>query len=226
MVQDLARIEPIPLPDSRRPTRMPSWPAWVASLHDAAKPESRTVEGRYMEVLTLPESQLPTAIQRQAMASYCDAIERLCEQTPEKLAEAEQAVLVITSKMLLALASQKNSETGAEAKGEAFMAALDDVPHWAVDSAVRGWYRGSSERVDPRHAHDFRWAPAPATLRALAMMELYRVKGRAVVLRKLIAAQPRIEYTAEHCTTMRARIGELFRGMKQLAPTPAREAAE
>lgn len=160
------------------------------------------------------------------MANYCEAIEQLCEQTPEKLEAAEQAVLVVTSKMLLALASQKNSETGAEAKGEAFMAALDDAPHWAVEAAVRGWYRGASERLDPKQPHDFRWAPAPATLRALAMIEAYRVKGRAVALRKLIAAEPEAEYTEEHRATMQSRVSDLFRGMKQFTRQAIQQAAE
>lgn len=212
MAQDLALIEPIQLPDNHRPTRMPSLPAWVGSLLDAAQLENKTVQGRYLPVMTLPGSMLPSQTQKRMMSAYCDAIESLCAQTPEASEAAEQAVLVITSKMLLALASQKNSETGSEAKGEAFMAALEDVPHWAVAEAVRGWYRGSSERTNPKHAHDFRWAPAPATLRALAIIECLRVKGRAIALRKLIAAEPRPEFTEEHCSTMRERLVDLVRG--------------
>jgi hypothetical protein len=54
------------------------------------------------------------------------------------------------------------------------------------------------------------------------MQEFSKVKGRAIVLRKLLEASSRKEFTEEHCATMRERLIELFRGIRL---SPAREAA-
>lgn len=199
MGTELATIEPIPLPDQARPARMPSLPGWVelrlASTEKVTQPDPQT--GKYREVMTLPTALLPTETQRRMLQQHVDALNRNCSKTPEADAGAEAAMLVIVTKMLLALASQRTSETGAEAKGEAYMAALDDVPAWAVDEAVRGWYRGTSHQ-EPRQPHDFRWAPAPAVLRRLAQIELFKVKGRAIALTQLLNAEEKREFSEEH----------------------------
>lgn len=226
MAQQLALIEPIPLPDINRPTRTTSLPEWLVLRLAAAKPESKTVGGQYQEIITLPAVLIPTESQRSMISSYCRVIEDLCSQTPDSSEDAERAVLVVTSKMLLALASPKNSETGSEAKGEAYLAAVEDLPHWAVAAAVRGWYRGSCDQTE-RQPHDFRWAPAPAVLRKIAFIEMQKVKGRAIAMRKLLIAEPVVEYSDDHRATMLDRISGLFGGMTKLRPaTPAQEAAE
>lgn len=56
--------------------------------------------------------------------------------------EWKAATLIVLTKMMLSLPSSQQNEAGAEASGEAFQAALDDVPTWAVAAAVRRWYRG------------------------------------------------------------------------------------
>ncbi len=220
MGQALAKIEPIPPPDLQRPGRMPSLPEWVVSrlvsVTRATQPDPQT--GKYREAWTLPVALLPNETQRTMMQRHAAALKRSCSKTPETDAGAEGATLVIVTKLLLALPGQRTSETGAEAKGEAFMAALEDLPPWAVEEAVRGWYRGTSRYLDPKQPHDFRWTPAPAILRRLAEIELFKVKGRAIALEQLAAAEARIEFSEEHCAAMRERIRHLFK--------PQREAAE
>lgn len=127
---------------------------------------------------------------------------------------------MIVTKMLLALAAPRTSETGAEAKGEAYMAALEDIPSWAVQEAVRGWYRGSSLVLDAKMPHDFRWSPAPAILRRLAEIEAAKVKWRATSLQQIIDAEEKLEFSEEHCAAMRQKLVELFKP-KMMAHAPA-----
>ena len=67
-----------------------------------------------------------------------------------------QKTLVAVSKMLMTLAGRDAGGMAGEARGEAYMAALEDIPYWAVEEAIRHWYRGECG------AHDYRWPPDPA----------------------------------------------------------------
>src|SRR5690349_13498035 len=127
---NLAIVEPLQLPDLRRPERMPSLPAWVAS-RNAALAENLQVDpatGSFRDILTLPPGMELTTAQCQAIDNHIESLRFLLRQTPENSQEAEAETLVLVTKMLLVLPSQRTSETGAEAKGEAYMDALDDVP--------------------------------------------------------------------------------------------------
>jgi hypothetical protein len=157
---------------------------------------------------------------------HVEALGKLVERTPTSSADAEAETLVIVTKMLLALPAQRSTEAGNEAKGEAYMAALDDVPPWAVQEAVRKWYRGE-------HGADYnyRWSPVPADLRKLARSEEWRVRGRMTMLQRLVDAVPLLEFSDEHRQDMVNRVAELLKGALQPAApgdvAPAkREAAE
>jgi hypothetical protein len=52
-------------------------------------------------------------------------------------------------------------ERSGEARAEAYMDALDDIPAWALDQAIRGWHRGEVGE------HNYSFAPAPAVLRSV-----------------------------------------------------------
>src|SRR5262245_24990953 len=139
-----AKIDPIVLPPSTRPTAIPSLPGWAALQVATCSVEYRPDErGHWRNALTLPADLMPTELHRQALVSHIEALERFMAQTPERDEAAAKATLVTVTKLLLALPSAKLSETGAEARGEAFMVALEDVPCWATAEAVKGWYRGS-----------------------------------------------------------------------------------
>jgi hypothetical protein len=179
------------------------------------------MEGGFSEVLTLPANRLPSPAQRAAIEDHIVGLNKLVEQTPERDGTAEKATTVIVTKLLLALPGQRTSEAGAEAKGEAYMAALDDVPCWAVAEAVRRWYRGDCDHIlepkEPRHNYSF--VPAPAILRRLAMVEAYRLKARIADLQRVLDAVPYID-TSEHCRTMRGRIHALLPWMKMVGDVP------
>jgi len=58
--------------------------------------------------------------------------------------------------------------------------------------------------------YDYHWRPAPAELRKIALVENWRVQHRTQTLRKLIAAEPLIEFSDEHCAAMRARLAAMI----------------
>lgn len=204
--------ERLTLPDVRRLDRMPSLPAWVASRVGSMKDEHQrsTVDGKYRSVPTLPASLILCPAERAEIEQHAGELEALCAQTPADSDEWEGATLIIITKLMLALPAAQQNEAGAEATGEAFQAALDDVPTWAVAAAVRRWYRGDCGENERGQPYDYHWRPAPAELRRIALVEKWRVLYRAQTLRKLLAAEPLIEFSDEHCAAMRAKLATIL----------------
>jgi hypothetical protein len=147
--------------------------------------------------------------ERAEIERHVTALQALCEQTPQANAAYEAATLVVVTKLMLALPSTQQNELGAEASGEAFMAALEDIPIWAVAAAARRWYRGDCGKNEHGQPYDYRWRPAPADLRRIALTEKYRVYGRVTTLRRLLAAEPEV-FSEEHCSRMRARLASVM----------------
>lgn len=194
-----AKIEPITLPDLRRPTQMPSLPAWAASrvaalvLNVQINPETK----KFADAMTLPANMLPTVEQRTAIMSHTSSLHSYLRQTPEADQKSEAKTLVAITKLLLALPGQKNTETGAEAKGEAYMAALDDVPWWATEAAIRKWYRGECGSSENSEAYNYNWAPAPATLRRIACQQTVDYHRRIGLANHLLGAVEFVDCAAE-----------------------------
>ncbi|MCK1430889.1 hypothetical protein [Bradyrhizobium sp. 87] len=121
--------------------------------------------------------------------------------TPYEDQRHGELTMTIVTKMTLVLPSRESGDLAGEARGEAYMAALEDVPSWAVQEAMRRWYRAE---CGPKH--DYKWQPAPATLRELALIEVYRVMGTRRKLNDLLIAEPLIEFTPEQEASMRNRV--------------------
>ena len=200
------------LPDVRRLDRMPSLPGWVASRVGSMKDEYQrsTVDGKYRSVSTLPASLTLSPAERAEIERHAGELEALCTQTPADSDEWEAKTLIIVTKLMLALPAAQQNEAGAEATGEAFQAALDDVPTWAVAAAMRRWYRGDCGENERGQAYDYHWRPAPAELRRIALMEKWQVQYRAQTMRKLLAAEPLIEFSDDHRAAMRARLATII----------------
>lgn len=204
--------EPISLPDVRRLDRMPSLPAWLASRVGSMKDESQrsAVDGKHRTVPTLRANLILSPSERAEVEQHAMALDALCTQTPAEADEWENATLIIITKLMLALPSSQQNDVGAEASGEAFQAALDDVPHWALAAAARRWYRGECGLNEHGHPYNYTWRPAPADLRRIALVEKWRLKQRAETLRKLLAAEPLIEFADSHCEQMRGRLAAVI----------------
>ena len=204
--------EPISLLDVRRLDQMPSLPEWVASRVGSMKDECQPTltDGKYRTVPTIPANLILGPAERVEVERHIAELDALCKQTPIDGDKWEAATLIVLTQLMLALPSSQQNEAGAEASGEAFQAALDDLPTWSVAAAVRRWYRGDCGENERGQPYDYHWRPAPAELRRIALVEKWRVQQRAQPLRKLLAAEPLIEFSDEHCAQMRARLASVI----------------
>jgi hypothetical protein len=192
---------------------MPSLPAWVAlraaSLKFEQQPDKAT--GKYRKTPTLPAHLMLTPIERVEIERHVSALEGLLRKTPASDAEAEQDTLRAVTNMMLVLPSPTQNELSVEARGEAFMDALEDIPPWAVRSAIRRWNRGDCAQNERGQSYDYHWCPAPAELRRISWTEMHHLGVRTEALRGLLCAEALIEFSDEHCREMRARLAALFR---------------
>jgi hypothetical protein len=187
---------------------LPEWVASrIASLKDDVQPD-RT--GKWRQVPTIPTSLILKPVEREAIEHHVAALELLYDETPANSAGAEAAMLVVVTKMMMVLPSTTLNELSAEARGEAFMAALEDIPVWSAQAAIRKWYRGDCGVDANGKPYDYHWCPAPAELRRVAFAEMWPGKRRSQALRRLLSAKPRIEYTDEDCRRMRERLASLL----------------
>lgn len=197
MSTQLAIFEPIKLPDPRRPATLPSLPAWVERLKSAVRLELQmTPDGKSFEpndVLVLPAELMPSSDQRQAMTLHRDSLCSFLAETPANSAEAETRVATAVSKLLTVLAGERKSDLVEEARSDVYLDVLDDVPCWAVESAVRAWFRhdcGADERGRP---HDYKWAPDPGTLRQIAQREAYKIGARIGSIQRILDAREYVD---------------------------------
>ena len=158
---------------------------------------------------------------RGAIDQYSTAVTAPLEQIPEQDARWGQRTLIVISKLLITLAGREAGELAGEAKGEAFMAALDDVPCWGTEEAARLWYRGECGSQ-----HNYTWPPAPAILRSIARQTECAVRWNVMRLQQLLIAEEERVFSEEHRADMRARVSELMHGVAkhQLSPIVARGA--
>jgi hypothetical protein len=139
----LTVIEPIQIPDLRKPTAMPSWPAWLVTQRAAARSTcSRTGNG-FADVMTLPPNLMPTDEQRAAIESHRASLLSCLEQTPENDDQFGAETMATITKMLLTLGGTKASADSTEAKAEAYEIALGD-------RAELGRGRGAAALVSQR----------------------------------------------------------------------------
>jgi hypothetical protein len=201
MGTDLATIEPIMLPDQRRPGTLPSLPQWAERLSGAVRlelqmtPDGKTFEKQ--EVLVLPPNLMPTEEQRRTMINHRDSLRSLLLDTPAVSVVAETKVATAVSKLLTVLAGERKSDLVEEARSDVYLDVLDDVAWWAVDAAVRAWFRhdcGTDERGRP---HDYKWAPDPGTLRKIALTLTYPIGARIRTMQRVLEAREYVDCTKQ-----------------------------
>ena len=190
MGTDLAIIEPIRLPDPRRPATLPSLPAWTARLSGGARLEIQmTADGRNFEkgeVLVLPPEMMPSPEQRREMAAYINSLRSYLRQTPAEGGDAETRVAIAVTRLRSVLGGARNSELGEEGAAETYLVVLDDVPCWAVEAAGWKWFKhdgGTDQRGRP---HDYRFAPDPGTLRAIALHIAWEFSARISAVQRVL----------------------------------------
>lgn len=199
MAKALSKIDPLALPDLRRPATMPSLPAWLARSTAAARPELQmTRDGTtFEEVMVLPAGMLPSPEQRRAMQDHIGSLRSCLAQTAENSADAETRIASAIAAMLLVLPGARKSDLGAEARADVYLDVLDDVPWWALQAAIRRWHKhdcGVDERGKP---YDYHWAPDPGTLRRIAYGETWPIKERIRALEPVLLAREYVDCSAQ-----------------------------
>lgn len=90
--------------------------------------------------------------------------------------------------MLLAFpAAGSSSEAAAQARSDVYDDALEDMPPWALNAAIKRWAKGD---VPADCVGNFAFAPAPAVLRKLVKNELAPFELQAAKLNRLLKAVP------------------------------------
>jgi hypothetical protein len=138
----------------------------------------------------------------------------LVHYVPETDPEAEEAVLVVITEMILAAPGTATGELVAEAKGRAYLEAVNDLPVWAVKEAKRRWSRGDCGKNERGEPYDYRWCPASADLRRIAYSAMWPLLERIRTMERILSAVVREEYSDEYCADMRKRNAGLFVGRK------------
>jgi hypothetical protein len=221
----LVQFEPIKPPDQRRPATLPSLPAWAERCSAAAKVDFQETATGFRDVLTLPSDLIPIPEQRREMESHCDSLRLLLSQTPETNQEHETRVATAVSKVLVVLAGERKSDLAEEARSEVYLDVLEDVPCWAVEAAVRLWFKhdcGTDERGRP---FDYRWAPDPGTLRKIAQQQTAALSARIGQLQRVLQAVEYVDCT-EKLERGRAAMRGLLANVRDCGDLSFDEAAE
>jgi hypothetical protein len=211
-----ATIDPIPLPVPRRPGILPSLPEWAERCSVAVRPELQmTADQRaFAEVLVIPEELMPTPAQRAAMTNHVDSLRSYLQQTAERSVEFEARIATAVSKLLMVLAGEKKSELAEEARSDVYLDVLDDLPCWAVEEAVRKWFRhdcGADEKGNP---YDYKWSPDPGALRRIAFIVSFEMKQRIQKMENVLNAQRYIDFS-DHFEKGRAALKGLNKAKEE-----------
>jgi hypothetical protein len=169
----------------------------------------------------LGSANWPTKAQRTALIAHRDEMTALLEQRPIDGNEYHKRTFGLIAKLILAKPARAGGPETTEARQEAYDIALDDVPHWAVQQAIRKWYRGECGA-----GYDYRWAPDSADLRKLARRESGEVYIRVRHLNNVLNAIQRMEIpeqerqaNIEKITAMTRSLAESFSNDRAVAPS-------
>jgi hypothetical protein len=177
-------------------------------------------------MMTLPANLMLGSSERKQIEAHAGALHAALTRTPATSADAEAETLVLVTKLMLAKPGMRSSEAGAEATGEAYQAALEDLPPWAVAAAIRRWHRGDCHDMLDKERPNYDFRPSTAKLRAVAFAEASKVRGRVIELERVLAAVPRIEYSPEHRAEMRARLAAASPILRAIVHSPEAVIAE
>jgi hypothetical protein len=168
-------------------------------------------DGKYRTLPTLPANLVLTEEQRAVIERYISDLEALCKQTPAESEMWERATLVNIAELLMSPSrSARLGEIEAEIAGKHYLIALKDVPTWAVEVAIENWLRGCCGNNQRGEPYDCEWRPAPAALRQIAVSVKRSLADQIQTLRRLLNAEPLIEFGEEHRARMRAKVAGLI----------------
>jgi hypothetical protein len=89
--------------------------------------------------------------------------------------------------MLLAFpTSGSSSDAAADARGDIYDEAVEDIPPWALSAAIKRWAKGDVPELR-LGALNFNFAPGPAVLLAICKLELADFTAQALAIERLLA---------------------------------------
>jgi hypothetical protein len=179
MGTEIAIVRPLPSPAPLAP--FPELPAWASTI-------MREAAGARSEFD--PPLSLPSARHRQELENHRAKLSELLEQKPVADQEYAKQSFVLIAKLLLAKPARNVGPEATEAKIEAYLMALDDVPWWAVANAIRKWHRGECDSWRGHENYDYRWAPESADLRRIALRVTDNLKDRISKIEKVLKLAP------------------------------------
>jgi DNA-binding FrmR family transcriptional regulator len=172
-------------------------PEWAERLKSAVRIELQVTGDKFTDLMVLPPDLMPLAQQRQMMTDHRDNLRSSLLDTPAISVAAETKVATAVSKLLTVLAGERKSDLVEEARSDIYLDGLDDIAWWAVDSAVRAWFRhdcGTDERGRP---YDYKWAPDPGTLRKIALKFTYPIRARIGAIQRVLEAREYVDCTKQ-----------------------------
>lgn len=96
----------------------------------------------------------------------------------------------LLNKMIRGLAgAAEPSPLTSAAKVEMYADAIEDLPAWAIDKAIKRWALGECP-VSVEENPNYTWPPSPATLRKMALFELDLPRRYVAMLTRLVEAIP------------------------------------
>jgi hypothetical protein len=89
--------------------------------------------------------------------------------------------------MLLAYPTSGNSsDAAADARGDIYDDAVEDIPPWALSAAIKRWSKGNVPHLKLGNLN-FNFAPGPAVLLAICKLELADFEVQALTIGRLLA---------------------------------------
>ena len=111
-------------------------------------------------------------------------VERIESQFAPSAAERSGKFKVLCKMLMVAPTTDKSDESTVAKVSVYLDDALDDLPAWAVENAVRRWHRAECG------GHNYTFAPAPGVLRGIALEELEPAKLVLRQLKLVLSAAP------------------------------------
>jgi hypothetical protein len=155
----------------------------------------------FEDALVLPAHLMPSHDQYQLMAEYAMELRAYMLQTPELGDDCEERTAAAVTKLFVGLAGTQHSELSEHGRSVIYLDALDDVNCWAVEEAVRRWFRAECGE------HDYRWPPGPAALRLIAQWIELEFKARITVMDRIMDARAYIDCTKQFEQGRKAWLG-------------------
>ncbi len=177
----------LPTPIAAKAGPMPTYQRFGSNDQRLANSISKTDWPGQKTRLSLPAELMLTATERAEMERRLVAIKTIITGSNLTPAECSKARLSLLTRMQLAFPAFGNSsDAAADARGDIYDDAVEDIPPWALSAAIKRWTKGDVPELR-LGALNFNFAPGPAVLLAICKLELADFKAQALAIERLLA---------------------------------------